>query len=271
MCGEYPQHLWNSLHSSVSHSICGAHPPPEGGDNHQHGEVSQSLLNAVTRDMPTHIGEHCSQILPSGLKRKLGTSPTKTALDAASTTTASTSICAPTREGTVWIWNNKQSSIDEVEVAKACKCKPHEYCWIMASVMRLPTNPAVLCPFIGGKGPGGIDHTDMSSEVHVATLKKREDETWWNKVASCVNRRPQTPAEQQRGKKVRSNYAGEGPPPKNAMSLVELYAGIVAFSFALRCMQVDSQLLAFTELPGHAATYVEAAYNAPNAGPTEMA
>ena len=45
----------------------------------------------------------------------------------------------------------------------------------------------------------------------------------------------------------------------------------MAFSFAFRCLQIDSQLLTFTELPGCAASYVSSVYKAPNSGATECA
>ena len=110
-------------------------------------------------------------VLPSGLKRRLeiSTSPAKESKpDAASTTSIVIKESIVTHEGTVWTWNFGNTSIDEGAAAKACGCKPHDYCWVMAAVLRLPVNPAKVCPFFGGKGPGGVDHTDVTSPVQVA-------------------------------------------------------------------------------------------------------
>ena len=234
----------------------------------------------------------------------------------------------------VWRWNFDRSSLDEKKAAKSVGCGHHDYCWILAAVSRLPTEPGVLCPFLGGNSPDGTDHTDMSSPIHVKTLAIREDEAWRRRLMRCVVRRKLTPAEKQQGKPFSNNVTGDGPsvspmpelvslrskpagvhplpsstqlsgragvvapewpdhsgavehglpsaqPPSaratpgshtdNALTLVELYAGICAFSFAFSCMLLQPHLQAFTELPGQAAAYASTMYGASSLGPTQTA
>ena len=72
--------------------------------------------------------------------------------------------------------------MNEQQAAKAVGCKVSDFCWCLAAVKNLPDEPAVLCPHLGGKDDNGVDHSDMTSPIHVKTLKMRADYNWLGKV-----------------------------------------------------------------------------------------
>ena len=166
-----------------------------------------------------------------------------------------------------WSWNANRSYMSETMAAKAVGAKVSDYCWCLAAVKNLPDDPAILCPHIGSKDNHGSDHSDMSSPIHVKTLKMREDDGWLSKVQRCVRRRTYTEAESYTSKGNSSNDKGDGP----KWQLVELYAGISAFMFAAQCLRQPVSLHSFTELHNSAAQHTEARYNARHLGPTETA
>ena len=174
----------------------------------------------------------------------------------------------------IYTWNYGRSAIDEAAAANAVGETPQACCWIMAAVGKLPPEPQVLCPFFGKKDHRGIDHSTMSSTVHVHTIAKRQDDDWRRKVSRVATRtRPKSTVEAGNDKSQSQSLTGDGPTAmlRPLLTLVELYAGIGSMSQAASCLGIAAELQAFTELPTPAADYLTTVHGAPNLGPTEHA
>ena len=174
----------------------------------------------------------------------------------------------------IYTWNYGRSAIDEAAAANAVGETPQACCWIMAAVGKLPPEPQVLCPFFGKKDHRGIDHSTMSSTVHVHTIAKRQDDDWRRKVSRVATRtRPKSTVEAGNDKSQSQSLTGDGPTAmlRPLLTLVELYAGIGSMSQAASCLGIAAELQAFTELPTPAADYLSTVHGAPNLGPTEHA